>query len=569
MIHKVHLRNFKSILDETFNLTDFDLLVGANNCGKSTILQALAIWQYCVDQFRRSRQRTGSKGIQIVLPNFTALPLPEFALLWKDKTERRYPNVKGKKKQEYIVIEIEVFWLDKNKKETSLNVQLRYQSPQSVYAIPAKGWANFKEVEKDPSFPKLVYVPPFSGLEPNEILYDDANVRKNVGKAQPGSVLRNLLYRVIGKSDSSIESNEKWQEIVERVREWFGVELNKPVYIEDESIYIELSYKDHGKDFDIISGGSGFHQILTLLAFFYGYPGVTTILFDEPDAHLHVNLQRKILTYFSQKKTVQFLIATHAEEFIRGVDVNSIVSLLSGKPVRIASNEAVIKAMSEVDNMIVVKTKRSPFMLYLEGEDDERILLAWAAVLNKTELISKFNVHLMGGGGKELMNERAKTHFEALKAINPEVKRALLFDYDGENTWHPENGNPVVWEWGRTNIENYLLVPEAWEKAVLDAQNVTSFDLYNNDYREIITNFFNEQGISLPTGFNWQNVKANIFQAVNGKKILFENGDALFQRLREKEELKITREKVANNMTVEMMHNDIIGFFNHLSSIVD
>jgi AAA15 family ATPase/GTPase len=76
------------------SLTQFDLLVGPNNSGKSTILQALAIWQFCVDEFRRSK-RTGSTGTQVVLPNFTALPVPEFNLLWKDRVDRQYPERDG------------------------------------------------------------------------------------------------------------------------------------------------------------------------------------------------------------------------------------------------------------------------------------------------------------------------------------------------------------------------------------------------------------------------------------------------------------------------------------------
>ena len=568
MIQKVRLRNFKSIHDETFNLTDFDLLVGANNCGKSTILQALAIWQYCVDQFRRSK-RSGKSGIQIVLPNFTALPVPEFVLLWKDKIERRYSRVAGdNKKQEFIRIEIEVFWLNENNDEISLNIQMRYQSPQSVYAIPEDGWSRFKELENTPNFPRIVYVPPFSGLEPSEKWSDDANVRINVGKAQPGSVLRNLLFRVVDKSETPVSKNDDWKEIVERVHEWFGVDLLPPVYEKGVSIDIGLSYKSHGKEFDIISGGSGFHQILTLLAFFYGYPGVTTILFDEPDAHLHVNLQRQILGYFSQKKGVQFLIATHAEEFIRGVEVTSIVSLLSGTPTRVQSNEAVIKAMSEVDNMVVVKTKQSPFILYLEGEDDERILFSWARNLGLADIFSKFHVRTLGGSSKEQMNNLANSHFEALKQINNDVKRVVLFDYDTETSWHPEVGNPVVKEWSRANIENYLLVPDAWKNAVLDSHNATEFDLFTDKYRQIIDKFFTDENLTLPAGFNWQNVGANIFNVVNGKKILFENADSLFQRLRAIDDLKVTREKVAINMTKDMMHEDVIRFFDHLSSTV-
>ncbi len=567
MIYKVRLKNFKRIEDETFELTDFDLLVGANNSGKSTLLQALAIWQYCVDQFKRSK-RSGNSGIQIVLPNFTALPLPEFVLLWKDKTERRYPEVDGKKKQEFILVEIEVFWLDESNQEKSLNVQLRYQSPQSVYAIPGKGWKYFKSLEGAIGFPKIVYVPPFSGLDPNEIWYDDANVRKNVGKAQPGSILRNLLYRVVAK-DIDIKDNYEWLEISTKIKEWFDVNLNAPHYEQGESINIEVTYRSNGKDFDIISGGSGFHQILTLLAFFYGYPGITTILFDEPDAHLHVNLQKKILSYFKLQKQIQLLIATHAEEFIKGVEVNSIISMLSGQPKRVQATESVVKAMSDVDNMIVIKTKQSPYILYLEGEDDERLLSAWATTLGKSNLLEKFCIQTLGGSTKDEMKKRSDTHFNALKQIHGNVKRVVLFDYDADDSFHPQPDNLVIKEWKRKNIENYLLVPDAWKNAVLDVLNRSEYDLLNNSNHEIIDDFFNEQGLLLPKGYNWNNVKANIFQAVDGKRILFENSDSLFQRLKSKNNLTINREKVSINMSKEMIHDDIVNFFNHLSSIIE
>ena len=71
MIQQLTLCNFKSVGRQVYDFTDFDLLVGRNNSGKSTVLQALAIWQFCVDEFHRAK-RAGSTGIQIVLP--TSLP---------------------------------------------------------------------------------------------------------------------------------------------------------------------------------------------------------------------------------------------------------------------------------------------------------------------------------------------------------------------------------------------------------------------------------------------------------------------------------------------------------------
>src|SRR3990170_4321185 len=115
MITKLTVRNFKNIEEQTYNFSKFDLLVGRNNCGKSTILQALAIWQFCVNEFDRTK-RSGKTGKQVVLPNFTALPVPEFSLLWHEKVDRRYPVHNGRKatSPDYILIEIEVTWLSTN-----------------------------------------------------------------------------------------------------------------------------------------------------------------------------------------------------------------------------------------------------------------------------------------------------------------------------------------------------------------------------------------------------------------------------------------------------------------------
>ena len=197
MIRKLTLRNFKSVGEQVYDFTQFDLLVGRNNSGKSTVLQAIAIWQFCVDEFRRSK-RTGNTGIQVVLPNFTALPVPEFILLWKNRTDRAYPQVNGtgKKKQEFILIQILLEWQDSAGESAGFGVDLRYQSPQTMYAIPAGGWARFRECERSGQLPRVAYVPPFSGLEPSEKFLDMAPMRQQVGKAQPGSVLRNLLLRV-------------------------------------------------------------------------------------------------------------------------------------------------------------------------------------------------------------------------------------------------------------------------------------------------------------------------------------------------------------------------------------
>lgn len=578
MITKLRLKNFKKVQEQEFNLNQFELLVGSNNSGKSTVLQALAIWQFCVDQFRRA-QKGGKRGIQVVLPSFTVLPLPEFNLLWRDKIDRKYTPKKDDPKskvQEYIYIEIEVFWNDDDGNETSFGVSLRYQTPQSMYAIPIEGWNKFTELDKSNALPHIVYVPPFSGIEPLEQWMDDGNVRQHVGKSQPGSVIRNLLYRVIDIQDDNgldipINENKNWKEIQEKIEYWFGVQLLPPMYEKRVSTEITVEYKSNGKTFDIISGGSGFHQILILLAFYFGYNDVTTILFDEPDAHLHTNLQRKILSYFLSKTGKQFIMATHSTEFIGNVDIHNILSLLSGAPRRIDTTEKIIKALGDVDNNDVVRTQNSPYILYIEGDDDNRILSSWATVMGKREVYERFYPYVLNGSTKKQMKECAESHYNALKQIVPSLKRVQLMDYDTDDAYHPDDNNPCLKEWKRKNIDNYLLVPGAWKRAVAKQLNEPEGSLFLSPYYEIIDDFFAGQNLTLPPKSNWRDVKANVFTVVDGKKILFESKDSLFHLIKSygDRQLIINRQIVSSSMLAEDIHEDVYTFFNFLEKTIE
>ncbi len=574
MITKLTLRNFKSIQEQTYELSRFDLFVGPNNCGKSTILQALAIWQFCVDEFRRVK-RGGRSGVQVVLPNFTALPVPEFDLLWKDRTDRKYPMVGGSKKQEFILIEIGVTWLTEAAEERFFEVKLRYNSPQSVHAIPSQGCGRFRKLEEENSLPIIAYVPPFSGLEAHEERRDGAPIRAQIGKAQPGSVLRNMLLYV---------PPGDWTEVQNVVRRWFSVELQEPQYERGVDKYIECLYRESGsgerrkrkgkKDFfDIIAGGSGFHQALTLLAFLYGY-GPTTILLDEPDAHLHVNLQREILDYFKQKSNergTQFLIATHAEELVTGVDVSQIISLLEQRqPKRVESTAEIISAMADLPNTEIAALLASPFLLYVEGKGDERLLRAWAGACEAESIFSRLCFHDMRGGSKKEMKDNADKHFDAVKQIVPDTKRLMLFDYDTEETaFHPEPDNPVLFEWKRKNIDNYLLVPDVWRRAALRELNLRDDDVFAQPTKQLITEFFSSENLTLPPGQTWRNVSANVFKVVDGKRLLYGDEESLFQRLRRSNpSIQLLRETVTASMTADEIHEDVHAFFGKLKEAI-
>ncbi len=168
------------------------------------------------------------------------------------------------------------------------------------------------------------------------------------------------------------------------------------------------------------------------------------------------------------------------------------------------------------------------------------------------------------------MKKKADKHFDALQHIIPEVKRLVLFDYDRtDDAFHPEPENPTLGEWNRKNIENYLLVPDAWKRAALGQMNCSEDDLFAPPVLHTVDTFFADQNLTLPAGKTWRDVTANVFSVVDGKRILFENDDSLFQQLRAgSPALDLIRERVAMTMIADEIHEDVHRFIGKLISLV-
>lgn len=124
------------------------------------------------------------------------------------------------------------------------------------------------------------------------------------------------------------------------IDEIFGYELLKPAY--SGAPYIDCRYrKGRGRglpQLDISTAGSGFHQTVLILAFLYARPAAV-VLMDEPDAHLHVVLQKSLndrLRSLIRQKNGQLIVATHSEVFINAAAPESILSFY-GTPHRLAA----------------------------------------------------------------------------------------------------------------------------------------------------------------------------------------------------------------------------------------
>jgi hypothetical protein len=89
--------------------------------------------------------------------------------------------------------------------------------------------------------------------------------------------------------------------------------------------------------------------------------------------------------------------------------------------------------------------------------------------------------------------------------------------------------------------------------------------LFLEPVRNTVNEFFAGQNLTLPPAKTWRTVTANIFEVVDGKRLLFEDEASLFKKLRSgNPSVEIIREIVAGNMTADEIHDDVWYFFDRL-----
>ncbi len=460
MITKVKIRNFKLFQEEEFQLDDILLLVGPNNSGKTTLLQAITTWFLGIQRWLQERgehpKAKKRTGVPLTRKEFTVLPLREMNLLWNE----RQPYARGKEVKPGTPNFIDISIEGKNRgTDWKLAMEFQYANAEMVYVRPS--------MQKDDAEPvvipegakelQIVHIPPFSGIGAEEPKHDIGYQNLLIGLGRPGEIIRNLLLEIS-------EKNQHWDSLVQQMEELFAITIMRPGYSVGQP-YIVCEYtKMGGRALDIANIGSGSLQVLMLLAFFYARPA-TVLLLDEPDAHLHVILQKEVydlLRKAAHDRDCQLIIATHSEILLDSTDPSRVVAMLGTKLkrlIRTVDRDQLREALKRLRNLDLLLGEEINSILYVEGESDERILREWAKILDHParKFLEHPFVHYLGGRSLK----EAKNHFFALRAAFPKIRGLCIID--GDNKEEPDEEmireGLTVNRWRRYEIENYLLNP--------------------------------------------------------------------------------------------------------------
>jgi hypothetical protein len=312
------------------------------------------------------------------------------------------------------------------------------------------------------------YVPPMTGLSVAEPVYQRPKLDQLLGQARPGEIIRNLLVEA--------HQSDAWPRLTESIHRLFGYELLPP-NASGPDIVAEYKARPDGPSFDIASAGSGFQQILLLLTFLHTRPG-STLLLDEPDAHLHVFLQDAIygeLRSVAAKADSQLIIATHSEVIINSVGPQELCMLLHRPRLLsdIAERTRLGSSLGILTQTDVMMALEAPGILYLEGRTDLDNLREWSRILGHPvyEVLSqrpfwKPTVWEPRAGAPGI---KAREHYDAVKLVRDDLPGLILLDSDGKQR---TPGTEITGaglqriKWRRYETESYLIHPAALERFV-------------------------------------------------------------------------------------------------------
>lgn len=467
LLEYLEIENFKRFGDiQRIELDHPTVLIGPNNCGKTTAIQAIALWSQAVKTWFDSRKDSKAKdrtSVALNRLNLVAVPVPSTRFFWHNATVRATQNQNVR-----LTITIGVQFRGKTE---SLSMAFRHQGDEIVYCTPVETDLEKKDLIEYAAGLNIELLYSMSGLENEEAILQPGRINVLLGQGQTAQVLRNLCLMVYEQSVND------WLHVQKLMKRLFSVELQVPVKTARGAI--ELTYNQAGmKDsLEIALAGRGFQQLLLIFAYLFSHKS-SVLLIDEPDAHLEILRQKQVyvlLRDIAATNNSQVVLVTHSEVILEESLEKNLTLLLDAKADNLARKQSIRNALKHFGADHYIRARERGYVLYVEGGTDIDMLRAFAERTNHPvaehwdERVNSFYVqdnYPVASVESELERVEGgfgitpKDHFFQLRSMIPELKGLAILDNDGKNRKPSHEGGMLLLYWNRYEAENYFVTPE-------------------------------------------------------------------------------------------------------------
>jgi energy-coupling factor transporter ATP-binding protein EcfA2 len=579
VISAIKFINFKAFNNYIVKLQHMNILVGPNNCGKSTIINAFRVLEVAL-RIARAKQPikvTGPEGgtFGYSIP-YDSLPI---------STENVHTD--------YAIIDSIIEFKLSNKNR----LVLFFPSDGGCLLIPyANGrYINSVKVFKQ-EFPiKISIVPVLGPVEHNEIAVTEETVRKGLNTHRASRHFRNYWNYYPDGFDSFADLIKKT---------WPGMEITPPErVIATDSNYLIMFCLENRITRELFWSGFGFQIWCQLLTHISRCNDSTIFIVDEPEVYLHPDVQRQLLGVLREAGP-DILIATHSTEIMGEADASEILLIDKTKTsaIRLKDVDGIQSAMDavgSVQNITLTQLARNRRLLFVEGLDDFKVICRFAKKIDYQLLASGNDITPIESGGFSSWEKIRALSWGFQSALRCSLNIGTIFDRD---YWCDEQLEEILTELKqcvlfahihhRKEIENYLLVPSVLERAIIKAiierakrLNIdpVEFESINQLLDDITMPFqssiqaqyiakrnkyFEHSRLDQATlttetinQFNtkWNNVEKRM-EIVPGKEIL----QKIRAEVQKKYSVTVTDHRIINEFTIEEIPKDLIELIEEL-----
>ena len=481
---RVDFSRFKVFDNFSIHLRHFNILVGPNNSGKSTILAAFRILSAAMRK-ATSRKPESIRGPHGRGPGY-AIDLRAISIA----EENIFYNYDD---SEIATIKFTL--------SNGNELLLYFPEQGSCYLIPD---AQGKPVLTPKAFKTqfdcpIGFVPILGPVEHNERLYGEEAARLALFNYTASRNFRNIWYHYP-------ERFEEFRGVLAET--WPGMDIEPPrVDRIDDKPLLHMFCPEERIPREIFWAGFGFQVWCQMLTHLIQSSDKALFLIDEPDIYLHSDLQRQLLGLL-RNLGPDILIATHSTEIITEAETDDIILInkrrRTGRRIRDPSELGdVFMALGSNLNPILTQLAKTRRALFVEG-DDFQILTRFARKLEKGSIANRSDFAVVPVKGFNPERIRNLKNGMEISLGGPILAAALMDkDYrsDRERTAIMAQSTTFcdyVAIHRRKEIENFLLVPPAMDRAATrrvgeQARRTGADKTYNASAANFLDNFAREK----------------------------------------------------------------------------
>lgn len=449
-IKSVRFSHYKAFSSFAIHLQEFNVLVGPNNSGKSTIVSAFRILHEGLRKAKaKSPERVEVDGLLMLGYRLNIEELPVASEnIFHNYDESRPASV--------------VFKLSN---DSSLTLHFPERGSCIMVAEPKSGDVRSPKDFRSKFDVDVAFVPILGPVDHREPLFAKEAARLALMTNGASRNFRNIWHHYP-------EDFDRFRELVQR--SWPGMDILKPEISDGRQLNMYCPEDRYHRE--ICWSGYGFQVWCQMLTFIVKASSASLLVIDEPDIYLHSDLQRQLVALLRELGP-DILIATHSTEIIAECEPTSLLNINKRKTMAsrvkdVSQLKRVFTALGSNLNPTLTQIAKTKRVVFVEGLDFQ-LLSVFARSQGLQRLANRSDFAVVQTEG---FNPRRAVDLAAgiEKTVGSKVLRAVILDRDyrcdaeiADVRAELEKNGFKVHIHGRKEIENYLLVPSCLQAALV------------------------------------------------------------------------------------------------------